>query len=148
MGSILMGNFIEDTKITLEVLAVDADNQTKTGTGFSMDGYEGVLFIAAAKGGENMTYGLKAQQSAAANFAGAADLKDTNVVFTTTTVLDGLGLLEVHHPAKGYVRPLLVVPNVTTPTSVVVIAIRYGPNWKPITNANSEFHEEPAEGTA
>jgi hypothetical protein len=148
MGSLLIGNFIEDTKVSLEILVVDADNQTKTGTGFSMAGYQGVLFIAVAKGGENMTYGLKAQQAAATNFAGAADLENTNVVFTTTTVLDGLGLLEIHNPAKEYVRPMLVVPNVTTPTSVAVIAIRYGKNWRPETNANSEFHEAPAEGTA
>jgi len=41
-----------------------------------------------------------------------------------------------------------VVPNITTPTAVCVIALRYGKNWRPETNADGEFHEAPAEGTA
>jgi hypothetical protein len=148
MGSILIGNFVEDTKITPCIISLNADNQTLTGTGVDMLGYQGVVFIAVALHGENMTYGLKAQQDTDVAFGGAQDLLGSNVVFTTTTVVKGQAALEIHNPKERYVRPLLVVPNVTTPNAVCVIAIQYGKDWRPITNTNTEFHEAPAEGTA
>lgn len=148
MGSILIGNLIEDTKISLSLIKLNADNETLTGEILDMTGFEGVLFIAAAQKGESQTFGLKAQQDAVVGFGGAADLAGSNVAFTTAAGTHGLAGLEIHHPKEQFVRPVLVVPNWSTPTAAVVIAIQYGKNWRPITNTNTEFHEAPAEGSA
>jgi hypothetical protein len=146
--TIQIHTFVEDTKASLEIIKLDADNETLYGTGVDMLGYQGVVFIAGVDGGENKTYGLKAQQDTDAAFGTAADILGSNVAFTTTTVLDGSGMLEIIRPTERYVRPALVVANVTTPTAVCVIALRYGKNWLPETNTNAEAHADAAEGTA
>jgi hypothetical protein len=148
MGSILIGNFIEDTKPSLSLIKFDADNETLTGEALDMTGYQGVLFIVAAQKGEAANYTLKAQQDTVVGFGGAADLLGSSVAFSTAIGTDGLACLEIHNPKEAFVRPVLVVPNVTTPTAVCVMALRYGKNWRPETTPNTEFHEAPAEGTA
>lgn len=147
-GTLSFNQIFADMQPDLQIIDLDADNETINGTGVDMLGYQGVVFFAAAQGGEAGTYGLKAQQDTASNFGTAADLLGSNVAFATTTGLNGFGFLEVVNPAERYVRPVLVVPNVTTPTAVCVIALRYGKNWRPETNADGEVHIAPAEGTA
>lgn len=148
MGTLSFGNIIEDMQPDLSLIKLNADNETLTGAGVDMLGYQGVVFFAAAQKGEVATYGLKAQQDDDVAFGAAADLAGSNVAFTTAIGTDGFAFLEIHNPTERYVRPKLVVPNVTTPTAVCVIALRYGKNWRPETNADGEFHEAPAEGTA
>jgi hypothetical protein len=146
--TIQLHTFIEDTKPSLSLVALDADNQTLSGAILDMLGYAGVVFFAVALQGENKTYGLKAQSGAAANLSDAADLLGTNVAFATTTIADGFGFLEIIRPLERYVRPQLVVPNVTTPNTVAVIALKYGKNMLPETNTDGEAHADTAEGTA
>ena len=148
MGTISFGNIYSDMQPDLQIIKLDADNETLTGAGLDMLGYQGVVFFAAAQKGEIASYDLKAQQDAAVGFGGAPDLKDTKVTFATAVLTDGFAFVEIHNPTDRYVRPILVVPNVTTPNAVCVMALRYGKNWRPETNADGEFHEAPAEGTA
>lgn len=143
-----LNSFLEDTQPDLQVVKVDADNESLNGAGVDMLGYQGVVFIATAGKGEIGTFGLKAQQDSASNFATAADLLGTNVAFASAVATDGFAFLEIVRPVKRYVRPVLVVPNLTTARPVSVIAVRYGKNWRPETNADGEMHISPAEGTA
>jgi hypothetical protein len=113
-----------------------------------MLGYQGVVFFASVDGHENKTYGLKAQQDTDVAFGTAADLLGSNVAFTTTTGANGFAFLEIIRPTERYVRPALVVPDITTPTAVCVTALRYGKNMLPETNADGEAHADTAEGTA
>lgn len=141
-------DFISDTQPDLEIIKIDADNTTYTGTILDMLGYEGVVFLAAALRGEVATYGLKAQTGAASNLSDTADLEGTNVAFATAIGTDGFAFLEVKRPVERYIRAALVVANLTTPNAVCVIAVRYGKNVVPETNADGEVHAGPAEGTA
>lgn len=141
-------NFLECSKPSLSLVLSNADNSTYYGTALDMTGYEGVVFLATAKKGEIMTYGLKAQQDTDSGFGTAQDLVNSNVAFSTAVATDGFAFLEIQHPREQYVRPALVVPNVVTPNTVSVIAIRYGKNVIPETNTDGERHDGVAEGTA
>jgi hypothetical protein len=131
-----------------QFIAIDADNDTYYGAGVDMNGYSGVGFFAIALKGEVQTYGLKVQQDTDPAFGTAADLAGTNVAFATAADADGFAFVEIKNPRERYVRPALVVPNVTTPNAVAIIAIRYGKGILPETNADGELHVYPAEGTA
>jgi hypothetical protein len=139
---------LSDMQPDLLLSGIAADNTTYYGTGVDMTDYQGVVFFAVAHHGENMTYGLKAQQDTDVAFGTTQDLLGSNVAFTTTTVVDGFAFLEIIRPTERYVRPALVVPNVTTPNSVAIFALRYGKNMLPETNADGEAHADTAEGTA
>lgn len=141
-------SILEHMQPDIQYISAIADNASYNGAGVDMLGYQGVVFIAVAKQGEIATYGLKVQQDTVSNFATAADLAGTNVVFSTAVSTDGFGFVEVKNPIERYLRPVLVVPNVTTPNSVAMIALRYGKDLQPETNADGELHTKPAEGTA
>jgi hypothetical protein len=141
-------SFKEHMQPDPQLVKIDADNDTYYGSGVDMLGYLGVAFFAIALQGEVQTYGLKIQQDSASNFATAADLAGSNVAFATAADADGFAFVEVKNPRERYVRPALVVPNVTTPNAVAVFAIRYGKGILPETNADAELHVYPAEGTA
>lgn len=145
---VTLNDFLVDTQPNLETIKINADNNTYYGAGVDTLGYQGVVFFAAAYQGEVATYGLKAQQDTDAAFGTAADLAGSNVAFATGVTTDGFAFVDIKNPAERYVRPALVVPNLTTPNSVVIISVRYGKNWRPEVNADGELHVTPAEGTA
>jgi hypothetical protein len=141
-------SFKTDVKIDLLLIDPDGDNETLYGTGVDMDGYDGVIFLAACRRGEAANIDLKAQQDSASNFGTVADLVGTKVTFAIATGTDGFAGVEVKNPRERYVRPALVIPNLGTARAVTVIALRYGGKYKPETNAAIELHVNPAEGTA
>lgn len=148
MSTLAINSIFEDAQPDAQLVKVDADNETLYGAGVDMLGYQGVVFIATAGKGEVGTVALKAQQDSDSGYGTAADLLGTSVSFATAVATDGFAFLEIVRPSKRYVRPALVVPNFGTARPVSVVAIRYGKNWRPETNADGEIHISPAEGTA
>lgn len=145
-----MFNVLKDSVVSIQTYKGTADNETLTGTGVDMKGYRGVAFIVGAAGGEDFsTWSIKAQQDSASNFGTAADLVGTATAFSTEdTPTDGLAILEIVEPKERYVRPIITVPNVSTAKPVFCIAIKYGAQEVPTSNATGELHVSPAEGTA
>lgn len=141
-------NFLDSSQPDLSYIDLDADNESAAGAILDMLGYQGVVFFAAANLGEAANFTLKAQQDTAANMGTAADLLGTSVAFSTAIGTDGFAFLDVQRPAERYVRPVVTVPNLTTPCALCIIAVRYGKHINPETNADGELHIAPAEGTA
>jgi hypothetical protein len=148
MASLMFNTIKDDMQPDLVAYKIDADNETITGTGVDMTGYQGVVFFVVAGKGEVATFSIKAQQDSAVGFGTAADLLGSAVSFATAVNTSGFAFLEIRNPAEQYVRPIITVPNITTPVAVTVVALRYGKNWRPETNADGEVHVAPAEGTA
>lgn len=147
-GSMLFRTFKDDMQPDLVVCKADADNETINGTILDMLGYQGVIFLLTAGKGEVANVLIKAQQDSAAAMGAAADLENTSVTIATAVGTNSFGFLEVKNPVERYVRCVVTAPNITTPAHISVVAIRYGKNWLPETNADGEFHSAPAEGTA
>jgi len=124
-----------------------ADNESLTGTGVDMQGYEGVTFIVGALEGEALDFTIKAQQAAASDYSDAADLLGTSVAFSTTVGAKGLTSLEIVQPRERYVRPIIAVPDAAAATPTFCIALKWGAQVKPVSN-DGELHVSPAEGTA
>lgn len=136
-----------DKKYSVQTLKA-ADNETLTGTGVDMSGYEGVDFYVVALEGEALSFSIKAQQDSDAAFGTAADLLGTATTFTTTIPAKGEAVLRIHQPAERYVRPIITVPNANTATPVACVAVQYGARVLPYAQALGELHVSPAEGTA
>lgn len=147
-GPVSLNSIFEDAQPDLLAYKVDADNETINGTGVDMTGYQGVVFLAVVGKGEAANIDLKVQQDTVSNFAAAADLADTKVTFAIAAGTNGFAFVEVKNPLEQYLRPVLVVPDLTTARPAAVISIRYGKSAKPETNADGEKHQNPAEGTA
>jgi hypothetical protein len=146
--TLALHSFFEDMQPDLEIYKADADNETINGTGVDTLGYQGVVFFAVAGKGEIANVDLKVQQDSASNFGTAADLEGSKVTFATAVATNGFGFVEVKNPAERYVRAVIVAPNFVTARPITVIAIRYGKDLLPETNADGELHVSPAEGTA
>lgn len=134
-------------KLTGETIKGAADNETLTGAGVDMQGYEGVAFIITAEKGESLSFSIKAQQAAASDFSDAADLASTATTVATTVGADGVAMLEIYRPQERYVRAVVTVPNATAAKGVSVVAVRHGTRVVPTSNTG-EIHYSPAEGTA
>ena len=141
-----MFSILKNCKLSIQSLKA-ADNESLTGAGVDMLGYDSVCFVPLALKGEALDFTIKAQQGTDSSFTDAADLVGTSVAFSTTIAADALSGLEIHQPRERYVRPVTAVPNATTATPVAVLAIQF--NAKDLPQSNSgEVHVSPAEGTA
>jgi hypothetical protein len=147
-GTLSFNSFKEDMQLDQAYFVVDADNATAGSTAYNMTGYQGIVFIASARQQEAATWSIKARQDAASTMASAADLYNTSVNMVVGTEANGFAFVEVQNPAEQYVDCVITIPNLSTPTGLCVVAIRYGKNWRPETNADGELHYAPAEGTA
>mgnify|MGYP000877447474 CR=1 FL=1 len=143
----MIKSIYHDTKLTVLAVKVDADNETITGAGVDMSGFEGVAFVAVIGKGEVVTHSLKAQQDADSAFGTAADLAGTATAFATAVAADGMAVLDIYQPQERYVRPVLTVGNFGTARPAMILAIQYGAKVMPQSNVG-EFHQSPAEGTA
>lgn len=142
----LLHSIYHDVKLAIEVMKDNADNETLTGAGVDMLGYEGVAFVLQAEEGEIASLSMKAQQDTDVAFGTAADLLGTATACATTVAARGLAVLDIYQPKERYVRPIVTVPDWTA-KAVSVLSIRYGGRIRPETNTG-EFHQSPAEGTA
>ncbi len=138
-------SIFHDAKVSVQVMK-SADNETLTGVGVDMAGYEGVAFIVSALKGEVAAFSIKAQQDTDSAYGTAADLLGTATAFSDAVGTDAVCVLDIYQPRERYVRPVVTVPDWTA-KPVSVIAIQYGAREVPVSNAG-EFHQSPAEGTA
>lgn len=141
-----MFSLIRNAKVAIQALKA-ADNETLTGSGVDMQGFDSVAFIVGALKGEALDFSIKAQQDTVSTFATAADLAGTATAFSTTIPADSLTVLEVHQPGERYVRPIITVPNAAAATPTFCVSVLFNAKDKPQTNAG-ELHVSPAEGTA
>src|SRR3972149_8364734 len=102
-----MDSILKDTTITIEALKADGDNETITGAGVDMQGYDAVAFIAGALHANVGSPTIKAQQDTDVACGTAADLAGTSTTFTSSASLDGLTCLEIVQPRERYVRAIL-----------------------------------------
>lgn len=145
-----MKDVYHDVKISVIDIR-DADDETITPTtGVDMQGYEGVAFAAIVDGGEEVSgFSIKAQQDTASDFSvDAADLEDTSISFSSHATDEIVRVLDIGKPQERYVRPVVVIPDMTTATPVAIVAIQYGAREKPTDANTGEFHQSPDEGTA
>ena len=136
-----------DIKVSVQALKA-ADNETLTGSGVDMQGYEHVDFYVVALEGEALDFSIKAQQDSASNFGTAQDLAGTATAFSTTAGAKGQAQLSIRQPQKRYVRPIITVPNAASATPTCCVAVQYRARTLPISATNGEVHVSPAEGTA
>jgi hypothetical protein len=141
-----MFSILQKCKLSIQSLKA-ADDETLTGAGVDMLGFDSICFVPMALKGEALNFTIKAQQAAVSDFSDAADLLGTSVAFATTVGTDALSGLEIHTPNERYVRPLTVVPDAAVATLVAVLAIQFNAKDIPQTNSG-EVHVSPAEGTA
>lgn len=145
-------NLSKQVKLQRVENAAAAGTTDLTSDWVDTQGFEGVMFVAAFG---TITAGavttIKAQQAAASDGTGAADLEGTSI-----TVADDddnqIAAIDIFRPQERYVA--LVVDR-GTQNAVVdgVIAILYGPRELPTTHDTAtvvsvETHVSPAEGTA
>lgn len=142
----MLKSIYHDTLVAVEALKADADNETLTGEGVDMEGFEGVAFILVAGLGEVASWSIKAQQDSDSAFGTAADLAGTATTVATAVATNAIGILDIYQPQERYVRPIVTVPNISA-VAAAVISIRYGARVMPQTNTG-EFHQSPDEGTA
>jgi hypothetical protein len=142
----MLKSIYHDTLLAVEALKADADDETLTGAGVDMQGFEGVAFILVAGLGEVAAWSMKAQQDTDSAFGTASDLEGTATALATAVATNAIAVLDIYQPRERYVRPVVAVPNITA-VAAVVISVRYGARTMPQTNVG-EFHQSPAEGTA
>lgn len=145
-------NLSANVKITRVMNGVTAGtDDTQTGTGVDMQGYEGVMFVAmfGALTATAVTK-LHAEQDTASGFdADPQDLAGTELAIAVADANKCL-VLDIYKPRERYVRPLIIR---ATANAVIdgIIAIQYGAGTVPTTHAasvaGSELHVSPAEGT-
>jgi len=129
---------LDEIKITRVSNAAAAGTSDVNGTGVDMQGFDGVLFVAAV-GTLTATQvtTLKAQSSTDDGSTDAyADISGA----VTAALADGdsnkLLVLDVHHPSERYVRPVL---DRGTANAVLdgIIAIQYRAGSRPTSNGST-----------
>lgn len=145
-------NLIKKLDLIIAEAPAAAGTTDLTSAWIDTAGYEGVLFIYALG---TITSGavtvLKAQQAAASDGTGAADLEGTSVTIADTDD-NKLFYIDVYRPRERYVAAVL---DRGTQNAVLDygLAIRYGAKKLPVSQsstyvAGGETHASPAEGTA
>ena len=143
-----MYSFLNNTEVSIQALDGAADNETLTGSGVDMQGYDSVAFVTGCLLGEELSLSIKAQQDTVSTFATAHDIEDSSVPFTTDAYTNGLTTLEIHNPQERYVRPLIAVPNANAAKAVFCIAILFNASKLPVGANAGELLVCPGEGTA
>jgi len=145
-------NLLKNIKVTRVLNAVAAGTTDQNSSILDMQGFDGVLFIAAfGTLTATQVTSLKAQQGAASDLSDAADLAGTATGPLADADGNKLLCLDVYRPQERYVR---CVVDRGTANAVIdgVIAIQYAGSKLPIsqgtTVAFAEAHVSPAEGTA
>lgn len=139
-------NLANDVKITsaLDYASAAAD---RNGATLDMEGWDGVLMIvkfAAIAAGAVTS--IKAQQGAQSNMSDAADLAGTGQTVADTDD-DKVFAIDLYRPQERYVR-LVIDKDGTNAVAESAIYVQYRGRKLPLSNANTEVHVSPAEGTA
>lgn len=137
-------NMLPNVKVTRVMNAVAAGSDNQDSSILDMQGYDGVVFVAAFG---TITSGavtaLVAQQNSASATEGMTSLEGASV-----SVADDddnkIAIVDVHRPRKRYVR---AVVERGTQNAVIdgVIAIQYRGSKMPIANALAALATSPVE---
>lgn len=142
----MLNTIYNDAKVSIQALKADADNETLTGSGVDMAGYDVVEFIFGIKEGDAANHSIKAQQDTASNFGTATDLAGTATTVAATVSAAGLGVLTIVKPQERYVRPIVTIANITA-VPAFCVAIQHTARVSPVSKTG-ELHVSPDEGTA
>jgi hypothetical protein len=145
-------HLLDAVKVTRVMNAVAAGTTDQNSSAIDMQGWDGVVFLAAfgALTATQVTQ-IKVQQGQQSNLSDAADLAGTNVGPLADTDGNKLLAVDVYRPQERYVR---CVVDRGTANAVIdgVLALQYKGRVKPVTQDSSvafvEKHASPAEGTA
>lgn len=143
-------NLLTNVKITRVMNAVAAGTTDQESSSVDMQGYDGVLFVAAF-GALTATQVTSINAAQSTDDSSFADLEGTKVGPLADADGNKLLVLDVYRPQERYVRCHV---DRATANAVIdgVIAIQYCGSKAPITQgttvAGSESHQSPAEGTA
>jgi hypothetical protein len=143
----MLKTIYNDAKVTLQVLKAAADNETLTGTGVDMKGYDVVEFIFGILEGDVANHSIKAAQDSDSAFGTAADLLGTAKTVAATATVPGLAVLTIVKPEERYVRPVLTIANITA-VPAFCIAVQHTARTSPGASNTGELHVSPIEGTA
>lgn len=145
-------NLSKHVKITRVMNAVAAGTTDQNGTVLDMQGFDGVMFIAAfGTLTATQVTSIKAQQGTLSDGSDMADLAGSAVGPLADTDGNKCLVLDVYRPQERYVR---CVVDRGTANAVIdgVDAIQYDTRYKPTTHdatvAFAEAHISPDEGTA
>lgn len=133
---------------TTEALAYASGTADRNGAILDMKGFGGVLMLAHfAAIATGAVVSIKAQQGALANGNDMADLAGTGI--TVSDASDDKTFQIDLRPTERYVR-LVIDNDAANASAQSADYIQYAPYGQdvPITNADTEVHGEPAEGTA
>lgn len=146
-----MENLSKDIAIDRVQNAAAAGTTTLTTSAVDMQGFDGVIFVAAFGTITDGTPAIKARQGAQSNMSDGADLAGTSTALAITDD-NKLAVLDVCKPTERYVDCQVVRGGSTGAVVDGVIAIRYHANKKPTVQGTTvgaiETHISPAEGTA
>ena len=104
----MLKSIYHDTLLAVEALKADADNETLTGAGVDMQGFEGVAFILVAGLGEVASWSIKAQEDSDSAFGTAADLEGTATTLATAVATERSACWTSTSPGR-YVRPVVTM---------------------------------------
>ncbi len=145
-------NLAREVKVTRVMNAVAAGTTDQESSTVDMQGFDGVMFVAAfGTITTNAVTSVKAQQGALSNGSDGADLVGTGI-----TVADDddnqVAIIDIYRPQERYVRCVI---DRGTQNAVIdgVLAIQYKGRRQPTTHDSTtviaaESHNSPAEGTA
>lgn len=144
-------NLLTELKVTRVANAASVATSDVTSTAVDMSGFETVVFVVAHGTITDGTPDIHAEQSS--DNGGSDDFTDLagSLVAVADSDDNKLTLLEVHRPAKRYVR--CIVDRAGSTGSVVdgIIAIQGWPRHMPVTQpssvGSSGIVSSPAEGT-
>jgi len=148
----MASNLYSSAKVTKVIDAAAAGTGTTTSSVLDMSGFGAVTFyvaIGAITAGGSVT--VKAQQAAVNGSPETfADLAGTSIAWTDSDD-SKIAILEIDQPAERYVR---VVVTRSTQNAVIDLglAFQHEAYSEPVTQSSSilssEYHLQPAEGTA
>jgi hypothetical protein len=131
-------SLLKNVKITRVANAAAAATTDVNGSILDMQSFEGVMFVALLGDvADTSVLALKAEQNTVNSGTGMAALTGNAGLTAGASNADNTALvLDVHKPRERYVRPVL---SRGTANAVVdgIIAIQYGPQHKPTTQAAS-----------
>lgn len=130
----MIPTMLQNVAIDRVLIDTAAGQAATAGSILDMAGYEGVLFIAKLGDvTDTSVVTLQAQHNDANSTSGMATLAGS-ATFTAgaTSADDNLLVLEVYRPTKRYIRPLLTSATANAVKNGI-IAVRYGPRCKPVT---------------
>ncbi|KKN82074.1 hypothetical protein LCGC14_0313410 [marine sediment metagenome] len=148
-----MHNLMRNVAIIHRTSQVTGTTADKNDAGIDTTPYTGVAWLVSLSTLQTTGASIKLQESASSGFSTSAvsDLTGTSISMTTT-IEDGVAILDLYKPGKQWVRLVYVSVN-TSDVFDSIIALGYLPKEAPVTHSTAdligaEYHSRPSTGTA